>query len=206
MAELVTKGQGEVEHVADEATLRLRYTSRAKDRVAAVDGLTKLVSAAEPFLDRDGVTVRSRRMSSYDIWDGRRRTGTEAGQSYELLVTDVTVLNDLLTDIIGTEPSQLDGPQWSLADRSSAYHDAQAKAVLDARTSARGYADALGARLGALLKLDDTSLVGGPHRFASAVAMRSPREAYRPDMAQLSLEPEPVTVSAMCTITWELLV
>jgi uncharacterized protein YggE len=206
MAELVTRGQGEVEHIADRATFQLRYTSRSKDRTAAVDGLTKLVAAAEPFLDRDGVTVRSRRMSTYDVWDGRRRTSTEAGQEYQLLITDVTVLDDLLNDLIGTEPSHLTGPQWSLADGSTAYREAQAKAVEDARTTALGYADALGARLGVLLRLDDTSPQPGMPRYAAALIGPEGRsEAHRPDMAELSLEPQPVAVGAVCSITWELL-
>lgn len=207
MAELETMGLGEVERIADQATLHVRYVSRSKDRNAAVTALTRLVAAAEAKLDRDGVTVRSRQMTSYDTYNGNKRTGTEASQVYRLLVTDVSVLNDLLDDLVATEPAQLNSPQWSLADRSAAYRAAQAKAVEDALAVAQGYAEALGARLGALLRLEDQS----PRMHSPAEASishrlsRSASTAYQPDMAELSLEPQPVTVAATCRTAWELL-
>lgn len=206
MAELTTAGFGQVERIADQAALTLRYASRAKDRVAAVDTLTKLVAPAEAVLRRDAVTIRSRRMSTHDVWVGRRRSATDASQSYDVLVTDVTILDELLNALIGTEPADLSGPQWSLADRSTAFREAQAAAVEDARSTALGYVAALGGRLGPLLKLDDTSghgsYAGESVRFAMAAA---PRGGPAPDMAELSLEPQPVTVPATCSIAWELL-
>lgn len=208
MAELETMGMGEVERIADQATLRVRYVSRAKDRNAAVTALTRLVAAAEAKLDREGVTVRSRQMTAYDTYNGNKRIGTEASQVYRLLVTDVGVLNDLLGDLVATEPAELNSPQWSLADPSAAYRAAQAKAVEDALAVAQGYADALSARLGALLRLEDAS----PRLHSPAEASTSYRRLSRgasaaslPDMGELSLEPQPVIVAATCKTAWELL-
>lgn len=206
MAEVVTTGNGEVEQVADEAMLRLRYLSRARDRGGAVNELTRQTRVVEPLLDRPGVTVRSRQLFVGDMWDGRRRTGAQANQNYLVLVTDVTVLNDLLGDLVGTEPADLSGPTWDLSDRSKAFREAQRIAVADARDKAQGYADALGWRLGTLLRLDDSS--GGNVRHMSFAVQASALGHSRaaPNVADLSLEPQPVTVQAMCTITWELLV
>jgi uncharacterized protein YggE len=203
MAELVTTGHGEVERTADQAGLLLHYAHRAKDRTAAVNGLTRRIGKVEPVLSRDGVTVRSRRLSVHDVWEGKRRTDAEATQVYSLLLTDLDVCDELVGDLILTEPRSLDGPNWALAEQTAAYREAQAAAVADARVTAQGYADALGARLGPLLRLDDTSPGrarpgGGPY-FAMA------RSGQAPDIAALSLEPQQVTVSAMCSITWELL-
>src|ERR1700742_1833937 len=105
MAELVTTGHGDVERIADQAELTLRYTTRAKDRATAVDTLATRIETVEPVLARAGVTVRSRTLSVHDSWNGRHRTGASAGQSYLLLVTDVAVLNDLIGDLVTTEPS-----------------------------------------------------------------------------------------------------
>jgi uncharacterized protein YggE len=205
MAELVTTGQGEVERTADQADFVVRYAHRAKDRTAAVDGLAKRIGKVEPFLDRDGVTISSRRLSVHDVWEGKRRTDAEATQVYSLLVTDITVLNELVGDLILTEPRQLDGPDWTLADRTTAYREAQTAAVADARATAQGYADALGARLGQLQRLDDTSPGQARPAMYGAVRALSYRKGQAPDVAELSLEPQPVTVQAMCSITWELL-
>lgn len=207
MAELETMGIGEVERIADQATLRVRYVSRAKERNAAVTALTRLVAAAEAKLDRDGVTVRSRQMTSYDTYNGNKRIGTEASQAYQLLVTDVGVLNDLLGDLVATEPAELNSPQWGIKDRSAAYRAAQAKAVEDALAVAQGYADALGARLGALLRLEDASPRVHSPAEASVSYRRLSRSAtaYQPDMAELSLEPQPVIIAATCKTAWELL-
>ncbi|HEX5401112.1 MAG TPA: SIMPL domain-containing protein [Pseudonocardiaceae bacterium] len=204
MAELVTTGNGEVERIADQAGLTLRYTNRGKDRTTAVDALTRRIAAVEPLLERDGVTVRSRRLAVHDVWERRRRTGAEASQAYVLLVTDVTVLNDVVGELVTTEPSELHGPNWELADPSDARREAQREAVADARTTALGYADALGSRLGKLVRVDDSSPGYVPLRYSARAMAASPGGA--PDIAELSLEPQPVTVSAMCSITWELLV
>ena len=207
MAEVVTTGSGEIERVADQASLQLRYTGSAKDRTGAVNELAKVTKVVEPLLDRPGVTVRSRQLFVHDRWDGKRRTGAQANQSYDVLVTDVEVLNDLAGDLIATEPAHLIGPAWGLADRSAPFRDAQRSAVEDARDRAQGYADALGGRLGTLVKLEDGS--GGVRHmpFAARDAAMSYRGAPpQPNVADLSLEPQLVTVPASCTVTWELLV
>jgi uncharacterized protein YggE len=204
MAELVTTGNGEVERIADQAGLTLRYTNRAKDRADAVTALTKRIELVEAVLGRDGVTVRSRKLAVNDSFNGRHRTGAAASQSYDLLVTDVSVLNDLIGDLVANEPGELHGPNWDLADASDARREAQREAVADARAIAQGYADALGGRLGPLLRLDDTSPARRSRFGERAVAMAaSARQA--PEVAELSLEPQSVTVTAMCSITWDLL-
>ncbi len=205
MAEMVTTGSGEVERIADEASLHLRYTATARDRTGAVNQLAGRTTLAEPLLERPGVTVRSRQLFVHDRWDGRRRTGAEASQDYALLVTDVAVLNDLMAELIGTEPASLAGPIWSLSDRSTPFREAQLAAVSDARDKAQGYADALDRRLGTLLKLEDASGSVRHAPFGAAMlAHRGAPEAAR--VADLSLQPQPVLVQANCTITWEVLV
>jgi hypothetical protein len=76
--------------------------------------------------------------------------------------------------------------------------------VAMARESAQGYADALDAHLGAITRVDDTSPVQMGSRTSFAAAALSYRQA--PNVAELSLEPQEVSVPAMCSITWTLLV
>ena len=205
MAEVVTTGLGEVERTADEATLHLRYTATARDRINAVNELTRRTAVVEPVLDRAGVTVRSRQLNVHDRWDGRRRAGAQANQDYQVLVTDVAVLDDLMGELVATEPADLTGPQWSLADRAKPFREAQQAAVADARDKAQGYAEALGWRLGTVLRLDDTS--GGHVRHMPMSSMAyAPGGVAEVHVAELALEPQPVLVQASCTISWEVLI
>jgi uncharacterized protein len=204
-AEVVTSGTGEVERVADRAQLRLGYTATGKDRTAAVSELTRRIGTVEPHLDRAGVEVRDRQLSVHDVWTGRRRSGAQADQHYLLRITDVSVLDDLLATLVTTEPNSLDGPNWELADPSAAFRDAQRAAVADAHSRAEGFADALGARLGGLVRLTDGSQPHhGQMRFGAQAPMGMASARAMPETAELSLQPQVVTVSADCTITWRL--
>lgn len=202
MAEIETQGTGQVERTADQATLRVCYTEHARDRARAVSALTNRVSGVESALERDGLRVRGRRLSVHDDWDGKRRSGARAEQAYTLLVTDLTVLNDLIADLVVVEPASLAGPFWELADHDDAVRRAQRDAVADATRRAEGYAEALGCRLGQLLRVRDGA--GGPQpvRFAAQAAALSAGSAPRPDIAELSLEPQLVAVTATCTMAW----
>lgn len=203
MAELTTQGEGQVERPADRAELHLRYTTRANDRDAAVAALTTLVAGAEVILAWEGVTVASRRMSTSELWENRRRSGTSARQVYRVEIVDVSRLDDVLSDLLATNPTSVDGPTWDLADKIGPYREAQALAVADAKASAQGYADALGVRLGPLVRVDDSG--GHPIPMVAAAAAPARASASRPDIAELALAPEPIVVPARCSITWQLL-
>ena len=204
MAEIETQGTGEVERVADRAGLHVSYTTQARDRTGAVTALTNRIGKVEPMLDRAGVQVRERQLFVHDVWDGKKRSGAQANQTYVLRVTDLAVLDDLVADLVVTEPANLHGPIWELADRDEAIRQAQRDAVADARHRAEGYVEALNARLGKLLRLTDGPAGPRPVRFAARAAFRGAEISMRPDIGELSLEPQLVTVTATCTMTWEI--
>jgi hypothetical protein len=203
MAEVETYGTGEVEWTADRASLRVLYAERAKDRAGAVSALTNRVSAVESTLDRDGVQVRDRQLTVHDDWDGKRRSGAQASQSYTLWITDLTILNDLIADLVVAEPANIFGPSWELANHDDAVRQAQREAVADATRRAESYVEALGRRLAQLLRVSDLPGNPRPVRFAArAEGLHRSRSDPRPDIAELSLEPQPVTVTATCTMAW----
>ncbi|HEX3789166.1 MAG TPA: SIMPL domain-containing protein [Pseudonocardiaceae bacterium] len=201
MAEVVTSGTGEVERIADRAQLQLRYTATAKDRSGAVATLSARIAKVERVLERPGVEIRTRRLSVHDTWDGKRRNGAAADQFYLLRITELGGLDDLIGELIGTEPTTLDGPNWELAQDAEARREAQRLAVHEAMATARGYTDALGGQLGPLVRITDES---GPAGAASVrhMALRSSAPAG-PSVAELNLEPQSITVAARCTATWE---
>jgi hypothetical protein len=202
MAQIITHGRGEVRKIADRARASATFAGHAKDRAAAVDALAARVASVEPILNGDGSTVESRRLWVRAAYDGKRRTGSMATQHYTVLVTDLERLDNVIAELVAADPASLSGPVWDLADRTESFGEARRIAVADARAAAQGYADALGGRLGPLIRLEDGSVAGRPVDISMAMASR---RSGAPHVAELSLNPEEVTVTATCTTTWELL-
>jgi uncharacterized protein len=203
--EIVTEGSGWHEQTADRADLDLGYSATAKTRAEAVRELGRRVAEVEPHLAHPAVQVRHRRVWVRNEWRGRRISGCRAGQTISIRITDVTALEEVLSALIGTEPTDLEGPRWALDDRAGAERAAQHRAVADARARAEGYAAALGGRLGPLRLLTE-SPDHGPVAFRAAAAPTAPGgSGSGPDVRDLGLEPEPVRVSARCATRWVLL-
>jgi uncharacterized protein YggE len=199
--ELVTEGSGWYEEPADRAELDVGFAGTGRDRATAVAGLGTRVAAAAPALALPGVTVRHRRLWVSNEWRGNRVVGCRAVEDVALLLTDVTVLERLLSALIAAEPATLAGPRWTLADPAAALRRAQERAVADARRRAEGYAAALGGRLGPLRRLSEAA----EHAVPMAAMRMAARAEAAPDVRDLGLEPEPVRVTARCTTSWGLL-
>lgn len=199
--QIVTEGTGWHEQLGDRAELDVSFTAVARSRSDAVRELGRRVAAAEAALAHPGLEVRHRRVRVHNEWRGNRIVGCRAGEDLALLVTEVGALDAVLSALVGAEPTDLQGPRWVLADPAAALREAQKRAVADARARAEGYADALGATLGPLLRLSEAAEHGVPVAYRMAAA-----EAAGPDVRALGLEPEPVRVTARCTTTWSLAV
>jgi uncharacterized protein YggE len=197
--QIVTEGTGWYEQLGDRAELEVSFTAVARSRSDAVRELGRRMEAAETALAHPGLEVRHRRIRVHNEWRGNRVVGCRAGEDVALLVTDPDALEAVLSALVGAEPTDLQGPRWVLDDRGAALREAQKRAVADARTRAEGYAEALGATLGSLLKLSEAAEHAVPMGYRMAAA-----ESAGPDVRALGLEPEPVRVTARCTTTWEL--
>jgi uncharacterized protein YggE len=208
VAELITRGTGEHEAVADQAELRVSFAANEADRTRAVNLLAERMAVVDPLLRRDGVTVRQRTVHVGDRWDGKRRVGATAQQQLVLRVSDLGVLDDLLAALLSAEPEWLDGPHWSLEDETAAVREAQRLAVADARSRASAYADALGGRLGSLIRLSDEGAERPYPMMRGGDMMTFAAESggvSRNSVQQLGLAPQQVTVRATCVATWGLL-
>jgi uncharacterized protein YggE len=204
MPEVVTRGTGEHEVIADRAEIHVTFSAEAADRSTAVSRLGKRMAVIEPVLAREGVVERQRSVSVHTQWDNKTRAGCTAQELLVLRVSDLTGLDDLLAALFTAEPDWLNGPQWSIADESAAMGEAQRKAVEDARTRAQAYADALGANLGALIRLADDGIERPyPIQMDMATA-RGSAMMGQPSVRQLGLTPGMVTVRTVCTATWSL--
>ncbi len=201
MTEIVTEGSGEAEAIADRAELSVQFSATGRQRAAAVRALGQQVAAAEPLFELPGVEIVHRRLAVYTDWRNNRRVGSVASEDVALRIVDVGVLENLLDRLIAAEPANLFGPRWSLSDPSAPVREAQRAAVADARRRAEGYADALGGRLGRLVRLSEAA-EGPPVVLRTAMAVST--GVAEVESRQLGLDPEPVRVAVRCTTTWEL--
>lgn len=202
VAEVVTKGTGEVERTADRAQVDVTFEALGAERSEAVGILNQRISAVEPLLEE--FEVRSRQLSVHDNWDNNQRVGSRATQQYVIWVQDLDRLDGLLAELVQAEPSWVNGPSWTLVDDTEAIREAQKEAVADAFRRAEGYASALGRRLGPLLRIGDTDGGGySPRMMSGAANFEMAGAAGMVD--QLNLKAQQITVSASCTAAWSLL-
>jgi uncharacterized protein len=193
MAEIVVDGVGSVERPGDRAHLDAHVSVVAPTRDEAVRALGRRVGGlADPLV---ASAVRRRSVGVHEEYaDGKVVTGFRATEFVELRVDDPADLDAVVGALIGAGPSWLNGPRWSLRDESAARREAQALAVADARERAAAYADALGVRLGELVRLADSTAAWAQE--AGGLAM-GPSE-----VGALRLDPAPVAVTARCTLSW----
>lgn len=206
MADVVTRGTGEYEAVADQTDVSVSFAADAASRSQAMNALAQKMAAVDPVLHRDGVTVRQRNVHVGDRWEGRRRVGVTAMQQLTLRIVDLEALDEVLAALFTAEPRWFDGPHWSLANETSATREAQRLAVADARARARAYADALGVRLGTLIRISDEGAERPYPMMRAAMSMSAESAGVGRDaVQQLGLTPEQVTIRVSCTGTWALL-
>jgi uncharacterized protein YggE len=202
VSEIVTEGSGWVEQPADRAELTVVFEARGRKRAAAVEALGERVAAAEKALGLPGLTVLSRRVSVHTEYRSNRPSGARAAEFVQVRITDLGVLEEAMSLLLGAEPASFTGPSWSLAEPEAILAQAQQQAVADARRRAEGYAAALGGRLGSLVRLAESA--GHPTPMALTMRARGAAEGG-PDVSDLGLDPEPVRVEARCTTTWTLI-
>src|ERR1700730_2774086 len=80
MADVVTRGTGNVERTADRAELAASYGAAATDQGSAVAALSARVAAVERLLQHEDLEVRSRSLTVHAHWEGKRRGGWAAKQ------------------------------------------------------------------------------------------------------------------------------
>ncbi|MFH8371314.1 SIMPL domain-containing protein [Streptomyces sp. NPDC018031] len=214
-APLVTV-HGEAHHEVDPETARIQITvnARGTDRRAALADLTTRNQRALDLVKSYGEAIEKLETGSFSITPQLTTKGRhERVSAYHgtvrttVTVADFTALGELTTRLADLDLTTVTGPWWALRPNSPAHRDARRQAVHDAVRRAREYADALGARLVALLELADQDAdTGGPLPRAAGT-MRSARFAGPDDDTPAALDLEPqrqsvyAQVSARFTIT-----
>jgi uncharacterized protein YggE len=202
-------GEASVPARPDEVRIALRLREL---RETADDALTRVAERGErlrALLDElgieagsrttSGVMVREEREYERNRWVGK---GFAAEVRTIVRLSDAAVLGRLITQATARVEAQVDGPWWRILPENPARVEACRQAAQDARLKAEAYSAALGATLGPIAWIREST--GGeyapvPRGFALAA-----HAAGGADQPEMSVEPGEMDVAATVTVSFDL--
>lgn len=203
---VAVRGEARLEFDPEIARIGVAVSARGTDRRTALEDLTRRNSAVLDLIKSYGEAVEKLETGAFSISPELGRHGRgERVRAYHGRVhitaelSDFTALGELTTRLADLELTQVNGPWWALRPDSPAHGEARRQAVRGAVQRAREYAEALGARLSALVELADLGAENvDPYTPVAYGATRgSGYGGAAPEMAPaLDLEPQRQTVYA----------
>jgi uncharacterized protein YggE len=205
---VAVRGEAHLEVDPEIARIGITVSARGTDRRTALEDLTHRNTQIIDLIKTYGDSVEKLETGAFSITPELTRRGRgEHIRAYHGRVhltaelTDFTALGELTTRLADHDLTRVDGPWWALRPNSPAHAEARRQAVKEAVQRAREYAEALGARLSALVELADLDAedTGGyPMITPQASLHRTAFAASTADEAApaLDLEPQRQTVHA----------
>ncbi|MGR4883735.1 SIMPL domain-containing protein [Streptomyces sp. LARHCF249] len=202
---VAVRGEARLEVDPEIARIGITVSARGTDRRTALEDLTRRNTAVLDLIKSYGDPVEKLETGAFSITPELTRHGRgERIRAYHGRVhitaelNDFTALGELTTRLADLELTQLDGPWWALRPTSPAHGQARRQAVLEAVQRAREYAEALGARLAALVELADLGAENATPFPAPSGGMRTMAFSAAEDAGPppLDLEPQRQTVYA----------
>lgn len=192
--------RGEVyREVAPElARFAVTAMARDRDREATLTRLAERAAAVRVLLDGYGPAVDRRETGELRVRPESKRSGERVvayhgSVTTTVTMTDFAVLGELMLRLADQDQVAVAGPWWSLRPDSPVHREARRAAIAEALSRAREYAEALGARVTALLTLSDTGMSDEPMAFRMVGSTRS---AGGGGAAEIDLDPQQQTVHA----------
>ncbi|MFC4146023.1 SIMPL domain-containing protein [Micromonospora mangrovi] len=197
---VAVRGEAYREVAPELARFSVTATARDRDREATLTRLAERAAAVRVLLDSAGPVIDRREAGELRVWPETKRSGERVvayhgSVTTTVTVTDFTALGELMLRLADQDQVEVAGPWWSLRPDSPAYREARRAAIADALARAREYAEALGARITALLELADTGLAAQPMFARSAEFGRAGGVAGGAP-PELELDPRPQSVQA----------
>ncbi|MEW1752194.1 SIMPL domain-containing protein [Streptomyces angustmyceticus] len=201
---LAVRGEARLDVDPEIARIAVTVTARGTDRAAALADLTRRNEAALTLIKSHGDAVEKLETGSFSLTPQLTDKGRhERIRAYHGRVThtatlnDFTTLGELTTRLADLDLTRVDGPWWDLRPDSPAHRAARTQAVREAVQRAREYAEALGARLDALLEIADLGAEGAAPPAGHAVrSFAGYGGAAQESAPALDLEPQRQTVHA----------
>ncbi|ARZ70636.1 SIMPL domain-containing protein [Streptomyces sp. HU2014] len=204
---IAVRGEARLEVDPEIAHLGITVTARNTDRDTTLTDLTRRNNQVLDLLKTTtGDAVERIETGTFTLTPqlseksrGERVRAYHGTVHHTATLSDFTTLGELTTRLAALDLTRVDGPWWALRPDSPAHREARRQAVQDAVRRAREYADALGARLVALLELADEGAENASFGGMPPVVGMSRAAGFggAPEAAPaLDLEPQRQTVYA----------
>ncbi|KAB1139986.1 SIMPL domain-containing protein [Micromonospora sp. DT46] len=195
---VAVRGEAYREVAPEIARFAVTARARDRDREATLTRLAERAAAVRVLLDGEGPGIDRRETGELQVRPETRRSGERVvaysgSVTTTVTVSDFTALGELMLRLADQDQIEVAGPWWSLRPDSPAHREARHAALADALLRAREYAEALGARVTALIELADAGAAEQPMMSRMAYAMGDGAESGPPE---LELDPQPQTVHA----------
>ncbi|SCL65694.1 hypothetical protein GA0070606_4184 [Micromonospora citrea] len=194
---VAVRGEAYREVAPEIAQFTVTATARDRDREATLTRLAERAAAVRVLLDGYGAAIDRRETGELRVRPETRRSGERVvayhgSVATTVTVSDFTALGDLMLRLADQDQVEVAGPWWSLRPDSPAHREARHAAIADALLRAREYAEALGARVTALIELADAGAAERPMMSRMAYGAGGGAESA----PELELDPQPQTVQA----------
>ncbi|MBM0238991.1 SIMPL domain-containing protein [Micromonospora sp. ATA32] len=191
---VAVRGEAYREVAPEIARFTVTATARDRDRESTLTRLAERAAAIRVLLDSYGPAVDRRETGELRVRPETKRSGERVvayrgSVTTTVTVTDFTDLGELMLRLADQDQVEIAGPWWSMRPDSPAYREARHAAIADALHRAREYAEALGARVTALIELADAGMAHQPIMAGAAYALRAGGGAP----PELDLDPQPQT-------------
>jgi uncharacterized protein YggE len=167
-ATVTATGVAVVRAEPDEALLSLSVDRLAPTPVAALADVTQRGEVLVTLLDEIGIPRADRATIAASVReefehtkDGRRSLGHHAATGVAVRVRDPELIGRLIGRAIERVEAEVAGPQWQIGPANPARITAAREAAADAKRTAEAYAQGIGARLGAVVRITDSGAADG---------------------------------------------
>ncbi|MGW1108338.1 SIMPL domain-containing protein [Streptomyces sp. NPDC002540] len=171
---VAARGEARIEVEPETAHISITVTARGKDRRTALEDLTRRNGHVLELARSYGPAVEKLETGTLSITPELTEHGHDEkvrahhGRVHVTVVlNDFTALGEFTTRIADLDMTRINSPWWGPRPDSPAHANARRQAVHETVQRAREYADALGARLTALVELADL----GAENTAPAIPM-----------------------------------
>jgi hypothetical protein len=190
------RGEATLEAEPELAVVTLSVDAHGPDRRTAVDLLSQRARSVADVVTRFESGIERAETSHLHVYPELENKRSERIKRYvgrtstTITVHDFTVLSDLLVAASSIDLVSVSGPWWRLRTNSPVYRQARLAAAEDAKSRARDYAEAFGARVERLIEIADLGLnqpITRPMRLHFAAA--GPQSVEGAGGPELALEP-----------------
>ena len=155
-------GAASVKALPDLVRIRFKVIRLEQTPLAAFEAANQAVSDVRAVLRARGVSdaaVEGSRLDLRTMWafpsGNRTFLGYQCQAAFAVESTDLDNVQTLLVELVAAGANEIDGVDFDVLAKRDLRAEARRKAVNASRAKAELYAEAAGARLGALVHLDD---------------------------------------------------